>query len=136
MAGSIAEIAYKNLNKDQLKILSENSDFEIGAHSVNHVPLSSLNIQEQKEEILNSKLQIEKILEEKISSFAFPYGTKEDYNEETLKIMSQSDFSLSCANYPGIVKSNTNIHEIPRVVVRDIKVDNFSKFITNNFYKY
>ena len=127
---------YKNLNEAQLKILSKNHSFEIGAHSVNHIPLSSLSIQEQKEEIYYSKIELEKIIEEKISSFAYPYGTKEDYNGETLKIMSQSDFKLSCANYPGIVKSNTNLHEIPRVVVRDIKVDKFSKFITNNFYKY
>tara|TARA_Y100000996_G_scaffold397470_1_gene364539 strand:+ start:256 stop:1215 length:960 start_codon:yes stop_codon:yes gene_type:complete len=127
---------YKNLNEAQLKLLSKNHSFEIGAHSVNHIPLSSLSIQEQKEEIFYSKAELEKIIEEKISFFAYPYGTKEDYNEETLKIMSQSDFALSCANYPGIVKSNTNIHEIPRVVVRDINVEKFSKFITNNFHKY
>ncbi len=127
---------YKNLNETQLKLLAKNHSFEIGAHSVNHIPLSSLSIQEQKEEISYSKIELEKIIEEKISVFAYPYGTKEDYNDDTLKIMSQSDFTLSCANYPGIVKSNTNIYEIPRIVVRDINVDKFSKFITDNFHKY
>ena len=37
---------YKNLNEAQLKLLSKNHSFEIGAHSVNHIPLSSLSIQE------------------------------------------------------------------------------------------
>ncbi|WP_299887510.1 polysaccharide deacetylase family protein [uncultured Lacinutrix sp.] len=73
---------WKLMNKKQIKEISKNPLFTIGAHGETHVSLTDIPLEEAKREILTSKQQLELICEQPITEFAFPFGY---YNHETAK---------------------------------------------------
>ena len=57
----------------------------IGSHSESHTLLSRLSYGAQFKELNNSKIFLEKILNQSIDMFCYPYGGKSSYNNNTLK---------------------------------------------------
>ncbi|GAA0729749.1 hypothetical protein GCM10009430_40200 [Aquimarina litoralis] len=74
------------MNYRQIQEICSDSLFSIGAHGETHVNLIDIPINDAKKEIFNSKKTLEKICDEPIEEFAFPFGyySKElvDYCEE------------------------------------------------------
>jgi peptidoglycan/xylan/chitin deacetylase (PgdA/CDA1 family) len=66
----------KMMNWKDIKKLDENSLVTIGAHTQTHSVLSSLNEKRVGEEILNSRLLLEKALNRSVIHFAYPFGTE------------------------------------------------------------
>lgn len=67
------------MNAQQIKEISNHPLFTIGAHGETHASLIDIPLAEAKQEILNSKKQLEKICEKPVTEFAFPFGY---YNKE------------------------------------------------------
>jgi len=53
------------------------------------------------------------------NAFAYPYGTRADYTEETASLVQEEGFTLACANYPEPVAVRCDAYQLPRFVVRD-----------------
>ena len=64
----------------------------IGSHSSSHKVLSNLSYNDQLHEIKSSKKFIESLIKKKCFHFCFPYGRKNSYNKNTLKILSNLGF--------------------------------------------
>jgi len=62
---------------------------EIGAHTLTHVDLTSIALDQAKEEIEGSKLYLEKVLSHEINMFSYPKG---HYNREIMEIVEKSGF--------------------------------------------
>ncbi|HSP87180.1 MAG TPA: hypothetical protein VLN45_03550, partial [Ignavibacteriaceae bacterium] len=60
-------------------------------------------------------------------------GTRKDFNDDSLRISEEFDFDFVCANYHSQVHKWTNKYSLPRILVRDWKIDYFKNFITNSF---
>jgi len=54
-----------------------------------------LTFKKQFEEIKNSKIFLEKIINKNIDTFCYPYGGKISYNRNTLKILKKLKFKLA-----------------------------------------
>ncbi len=83
------------LKWEELELLLKNNH-EIGSHTLSHKRLSSLSIDEQEVEIIQSKSILEANIG-KIDHFAFPYGTMKDINEYSLEIINKAGYK-SCAS--------------------------------------
>ena len=82
------------LNKKEIRYLSS-LGMIIGSHSESHTLLSRLSFKKQFEEIKNSKIFLEKIINKNIDTFCYPYGGKISYNKNTLKILKKLKFKLA-----------------------------------------
>ena len=82
------------LNKKEIRYLSS-LGMIIGSHSESHTLLSRLTFKKQFEEIKNSKIFLEKIINKNIDTFCYPYGGKISYNKNTLKILKKLKFKLA-----------------------------------------
>ena len=102
------------MNIDKLNLKHCN----IGAHTMNHYTLSSLNKLEQEKEIIENKTQLESIIGKKIKYFAYPFGSRQHYNKHSLKIVKEN-FNLALSNFQGMVHKNTNPFELPRYLIRN-----------------
>ncbi len=111
--------------KKQLIELSRSPYIEIGSHTLTHPHLTKLDINSQKNEIVESKHELEKIINKKIKSFSYPFGTKEDISIETEGIVRLAEYQLACANWPGLVTKSTNKYLLPRIIVRNWDAENF-----------
>jgi peptidoglycan/xylan/chitin deacetylase (PgdA/CDA1 family) len=100
---------------------------EVGAHTMTHPRLSTLNNAEQADEIRRSRKTLEEILGQSVTSFAYPYGQSGDYDEQSVAIVRQAGFKLACANVPGPVTRGSNVFELPRFHVSDWNGDVFER---------
>ncbi len=84
----VAEKNKKYLNSDQLKFMSRNG-MEIGSHSISHPVLSRISLKKVEYEVLQSKLELEKILNGEVITFCYPYGR---YNDKVIKIIESAGY--------------------------------------------
>ncbi len=74
----------------------------VGGHSKQHLRLSTLSVQKQVEEIVDSANRIEARLGIKISSFAYPFGSVSSINSDSIRFASQR-FQYSFSNVRGTI---------------------------------
>jgi peptidoglycan/xylan/chitin deacetylase (PgdA/CDA1 family) len=95
--------------------------------------LSSLPPSSQQKEIETSRKELEAYLGRTIRVFAYPYGGRADYNEESVKAVRNAGFSLACSNFPGMVWPKTDPFVLPRMLIRDCSGSEFEQIIDRIF---
>ncbi len=95
----------------------DQAGIEVGAHTVNHLVLSSLDAKHQRREIEGSLRDLESWLGHDIPAFAFPYGRTWDYDEHTLEILDELGFESSVTAMPGLNVPATSRLELLRFAV-------------------
>jgi len=126
--------AHRLLNREECIELSQAKQIEIGAHTINHVSLASLSGDSQCSEIFGSKTQLEKILNEQVKSFSYPFGKREDYNPETVAVVQEAGFSVACCNESGVVHRATDLFQLPRIHIPDCSAAEFENRLLSKFY--
>jgi len=128
-AGSSANgrVTHRVMTKGEIKKLANSTSAVIGAHTHRHPALSALSSQEQEEEINKSKNILKEIIGKKIDHFSYPFGSKKDYNQQSVKICEESGFKMVAANYYGQVHRWTDRFQFPRILVRNWNRDVFTK---------
>jgi peptidoglycan/xylan/chitin deacetylase (PgdA/CDA1 family) len=110
----------------EVQSLSINPLFTIGAHTVTHSRLGSQSISGQAFEIKESKSVLERWINKPVTGFAYPYG---NYTAETKKILEESGYQHAVSTEPRAVKSSDNRFELPRIHVKNWKVDELENAI-------
>ncbi len=114
--GELASSVY--LGPEECRTLDK-AGVEIGAHTVNHLVLSSLDATQQRLEIEGSLRDLESWLGHGIASFAFPYGRAWDYDDETLGILRELGFRSATTAMPGLNDAQTPVLELKRIAVNE-----------------
>jgi peptidoglycan/xylan/chitin deacetylase (PgdA/CDA1 family) len=107
------------MTADELRRLADGDLVEIGAHTVTHPSLSTLEPDMQRAEIAGSKRQLEGALDRTVASFAYPFGGASDFDETTARIVRDSGFDHACANVSSRLAPGTDAYRLPRLLVRD-----------------
>lgn len=123
---SIGRLSHRTLTKTEVQELAKGGLVEVGAHSLNHPVLSSISQPEQALEIHRSRKQLESIVGKSVGSFAYPYGTKSDYNSQTVTIVKNLGFDCACSNFAEVVWRGCDRFELPRFLVRNWNGEKFA----------
>jgi peptidoglycan/xylan/chitin deacetylase (PgdA/CDA1 family) len=102
------------LTEKELKALAEGG-VAIGSHAFSHKSLGAMGVNEATEEIRRSKEILERIVDFPIKAFAYPYGTKADYNQQTKDILYTEGFTSVFTSQHGSVMQGTDMLELPRI---------------------
>ena len=120
---------YAFLTEQEIRQLAGCSLITIGAHTENHVSLGAFPREYQRGEIVRSKIELEKIIEEEIQYFSYPFGGKYDYNKETIGILKEEGFQRA---YTAREQQGEDImYEIPRIIVPNLGKGEFEKWFWN-----
>ena len=111
------------LSTSQIKEMAANPLFEIGAHSVSHRTLSKLSIEKQRSEIFDSKKTLEEITGAAIRHFAYPFGSRSDYDSQTVNLVKEAGFESACTT--ELIWGASGYFEIPRLIIGDESVEEF-----------
>jgi peptidoglycan/xylan/chitin deacetylase (PgdA/CDA1 family) len=122
---------HRSLSPTEVRILAAGGAIEVGAHTVTHPKLSALPAATQRQEIKQSKSQLEAILERSVTSFAYPHG---DYTEVTAELVAGAGFGCACSTRANRVRRQANCFQIPRVEVGNWDGDTFAKQLARWFY--
>jgi peptidoglycan/xylan/chitin deacetylase (PgdA/CDA1 family) len=114
-----ARPTHRAMTAEQVCLLAEGGLIEIGAHTVDHPILATLTPGEQRRQVLESKLELERMIDQPVLSFSYPYGTRSSYTPETEAAVRSAEYECACSNFPGTANRGTDPLQLPRVLVRD-----------------
>lgn len=116
-AGVLSEAHHPALvDSRQIKNIADNPLFEIGAHTVNHVMLPSQTPSCQRNEIEQSKSDLEQIIGKRVSGFAYPYG---NHDGVTRALLSQCGFRYGVTTDGMYARSHSDPYALPRIQVKN-----------------
>ena len=120
---------HRSMTEEEVRLLSKSSAAHIGAHTKNHIMLSSLSSENQKVEIAEGKEDLERMTGKTVRYFSYPFGGKSDYTRETVEICKDLGFTAAFGGFHGIVRKGTAVFELPRVIARNWSVPELQKNI-------
>jgi len=103
------------LKEDEVIAISNLPGFEIGSHTTKHGILSSMQPEEQREEILQNKDYLERVISKKIKAFAYPNGEPgKDYTSATVEILRDKGFDMAFTTRYDYARVSDYFLELPR----------------------
>lgn len=89
--------------------------FQIGGHSRNHPILASCSDDEALNEIAGCKEELEGILREPVTQFAYPNGRPDsDFTAKHVNMVRQAGYRLAVTTTPGVARTSSDIFQLPR----------------------
>ena len=122
---------YVLLKKEQIDILAKDSLITFGAHTLSHPSLRLLDDIECENEILNSKKNVEQLINREINFFSYPFGTKNDYSDREKEFLKKAGFKASFVVKNKTIDTDEDKFELPRCYVENYDEKDFEKFIDN-----
>jgi len=89
------------IDTQQLKDLKLNPLVSIGSHCISHPCLPDLEEDQAREEIIGAKIQLEKILGDKIDTLSFPFG---EFNEAHVEMAYQAGYKRVFSTFPELIR--------------------------------
>lgn len=88
---------------------------EVGAHTVSHPILARLASDEARDEIVNSRRQLEQLLDRRVGLFAYPNGhPHHDYGAEHVRMVREAGFDAAVTTAPGVSSRSSDRFQLPR----------------------
>ena len=107
---------YRSLLPEELSALAEGELVEIGAHTVTHPFLSAQSTALQLNEIKQSKIDLEEMLNRPVRSFSYPFG---DRTAETVELTRTAGFDCACSTFEEFVWQKSDHFQLPRFAVEN-----------------
>jgi peptidoglycan/xylan/chitin deacetylase (PgdA/CDA1 family) len=117
------------MNVEELRALAATSGMEIGAHTLTHPFLPSLEAGEQWAEIDGSRSSLERLLETHASLFSYPYGGHDALDAVTTGLVGRAGYTIACTATRGIARPDCDPLRIPRNVVGDWDAERFEHWL-------
>ena len=112
-----AQSPYRMLNSESIKSLAASDLINLGAHTQNHYILSRLPDSMQETEIQQSVKNVSILSGEPCALFAYPNGSRRDYNNCSLAILQRTGILAALTTETGTCNGDTPLLELPRINV-------------------
>ena len=103
--------------------MNKSSLISFGAHTVDHVSLTSVSKKEAKNQIINSIGSLSSKINENVKLFSYPEGQKEDFDKSIINILK----SIKINHCPTAIHGVNNFKKADPYYLKRIMVG-FSKF--------
>ena len=87
---------------------------EVGSHTCSHADLSQLSLAEARHELLQSKSDLENLLQKPVTQFCYPYG---HFSPEHEVLVSQAGYEAATTTHRGRACATDRMTALPRVPV-------------------
>ena len=117
VGGDFEGLVERFMTADELRELASSELVDIGAHARTHRSLGLMNIDEARDEAKRSKDELEDILGEPVSSFAYPFGTRSDFGPQTDRALADAGYEIAFNSMHGSIARASDPISLPRVKV-------------------
>lgn len=88
---------------------------QIGAHTVSHPILATLDANAARQEIVQSRERLEALIGAPVRSFAYPNGVPgKDYTAESVSLVKELGFDSAVTTGWGAARGDTDLRQLPR----------------------
>ncbi len=102
------------MSTDDLRALHSRG-FGIGGHAVSHPILARCSPEQAYAEIGGAREELEAILRDKVTAFAYPNGVPErDFGPEHVEMVRRAGYTSAVTTYKGVATAGTSLFQIPR----------------------
>lgn len=101
----------EHLSIAEMKEMEESKLISIEPHTVSHPKLAKLSSSDAREEIGQSKSEIERLLGKSATLFAYPYG---NFGDETIAAVKECGLVCAVTAEGGTVSRGSDIFQLPR----------------------
>ncbi len=122
---------YRTVNLEELSLLSSSGLISLGAHTVNHYSLGKIGFKLAQYEVTKSVQTIRGISANKLVPFSYPFGGENDCRNDLSNTFMTAGIDGVFINQFGICNNSTDKYNIPRILVRDLEVNEFGSFVNN-----
>jgi peptidoglycan/xylan/chitin deacetylase (PgdA/CDA1 family) len=116
--------SHRSLSAGEIKAISQHGLIDIGAHTVSHPLLTAHSENVQRQEIEDSKSQLEGLTGNQISCFAYPFG---DHSETSARLTRELGFECACTTVENTVWRFSDPYRMPRLAVENWSGNEFAK---------
>jgi len=88
--------------------------FSLGSHSMSHLRLTDLAIDQAKKEIIESKHILENQFGIPITAFAYPYGA---VNQTIRNLVEEAGYQSACSTQSGFISEQADLYSLRRIDV-------------------
>lgn len=89
----------------------------VAAHTVNHVDLGAVCLDEALLEVTESRRELERMTEEPVLLFSFPFGRTDNIRPEVRGMVVSAGYDALFSAHGGFIGSGTSLFDIPRIGV-------------------
>ncbi len=108
---------FRLMMMNQIKTLSESTEFEIGLHTDTHPILSTQTRDEQSAEISGCKNRLDNAGINHIDMFAYPNGRNRDFNENSVELLKENGIKAAFTTEDGFFNPGDDLFRIKRIPV-------------------
>lgn len=107
------------LNWQQIRRMASDPLVTIGAHTQHHYVLSKLSEVDAGNEIVQSKLRIEEMIQKEVRHFAYPYGSANEAGQREFDLARKAGFlTATTTRFANLFAGHKeNMHALPRLEV-------------------
>ncbi|EMB5691426.1 TPA: polysaccharide deacetylase family protein [Acinetobacter baumannii] len=102
------------LNDEQVRFLANSGLVEIGSHTMTHANLDKLTDDECLQELVQSKQQLEQIIGQPVTSFAYPFGI---YSQRDVELTKQAGYHNAVTTKKGIDTAQPDFMQLKRIKI-------------------
>ncbi len=114
----LAPIQNLSMNWEQIKTLTQEPLCTIGGHTVSHVALNKLSMEDLVSEITNGMNIIQSHTDYKPLYFAYPYGSEKENGERVYNFIKKSDIKMAFISYGDFVYPDCQLEQVSRFMLK------------------
>ncbi|GAB4374232.1 MAG: hypothetical protein Kow00121_18350 [Elainellaceae cyanobacterium] len=126
-----ARATHRPLTPEEVCRLDQGNWVKVGAHTVHHLSLAAQTVEVQRQEIQQSKVELEKLLNRPVNHFAYPFG---DYGTDTPKVSQGLGLDCACSTVETTVWRHSDRFQLPRFAIGNWTGAEFAKRLSRWFY--
>jgi peptidoglycan/xylan/chitin deacetylase (PgdA/CDA1 family) len=104
---------FENMSSQDLRTLPA-LGVNVAAHTVNHVDLGKVTLEDAHYEVVESRNQLEKLTHRPVLLFSFPFGRPHNIREQVRKMVMQAGYRALFSAYGGFIDRHTSVLDVPR----------------------
>jgi peptidoglycan/xylan/chitin deacetylase (PgdA/CDA1 family) len=121
--------SHRWMNADELRQLSATPGVQIGAHSLTHPLLSTRSEEEQRNEIEESRRELQRLTGGAVRAFSYPHGSLDAFDATTVRLVRAAGYATACTATGGIAVPECDPFLIPRNAVGAWEGERFAEWL-------
>lgn len=109
------------ISTEQLKEMAKDPLVTIGSHGVSHRVMTTLSVNEQELELVESKKTLQRIIGKSVDVYAYPHG---QFSSDTIELLKKLDLykaAFGVTGHPTNCFTESNRFDLPRFNIKDGK---------------
>lgn len=109
--------AERYLSWDELREVAASGLVAIGSHAHTHRSMGLMPLADARVEMTESRRALSENLDTDIPSFAYPFGTRSDFNAATDQALAEAGYAIAFSSIHGVVRTGMAPLSLPRIKV-------------------